>query len=350
MKHLFFIILFYISTNLFSQLGGTRSYRFLDLPVTARAASLGGNNMSIWGNDINLVYSNPALLNKYMHKQVALNFCNYVSDMNYGYFAYAHNLKNERGTLAGAIQFFNYGLFKGYDEFGNKTNDVAASDYCINLNYSKPFKDTCFNIGVSLKNIISQYDIYQSYATALDFGITYHKSNFTASILAKNIGFVWKSYSGNDEVTLPRNLQFGMSYKVKKAPFKLFMVADHLNNINLKYVSPIDTADKRTSLSTDTKKVDSTGFQKFGVRFGKFGDSVMRHIIIGTEIVLTKNFNLRIAYNYRRQNEMSLPDRRGAAGLSFGFGMNFKKFGFAYGYNRMGFGGNASVFNVTLKF
>ena len=73
----------------------------------------------------------------------------------------------------------------------------------------------------------------------------------------------------------------------------------------------------------------------------------MQHFTFGTEILLTKNFNLRIAYNYRRQQEFSLPDRRGANGLSFGFGIKVKRFGLSYSFSKMAFPGNSSVFGIS---
>ncbi len=316
--------------------------------MAARAAGCGGSNMSIWGDDVNLIYSNPALLNSTMHRQVALNYCNFVSDMNFGYVAYAHNLK-KYGNVAGGIQFFDYGKFVGYDEFGQKTENFKANDYCINLNYAKPFEDSSFNIGVALKTIISQYDVYKSYANAIDFGVTYHsKKNLTISLLAKNVGVVWKDYSNTQgqASTLPQTVQLGLSYKVAKAPFRLFMVYDQLTRWNLKYVSPIDTAGKSNPFNTDTK-TDSTKFQRFSRKFANRGDNFLRHITIGTEIVLTKNFNLRIAYNYRRQREMTLPDRRGANGLSFGFSFRVKRFGFSYSFSKMAFPGNSSIIGIS---
>ncbi len=317
--------------------------------MTARAAALGGSNMSIWGEDVNLIFSNPALLNASMSKQVALNYSNYVGDLNFGYVAYAHSLK-QHGTVAGGIQFFDYGKFVGYDEFGQKTNNFKANDYSINLNYAKPFQDTSFNVGVSLKTIISQYDIYRSYASALDFGITYHnKKNLVVSVLAKNVGVVWKQYSTTQTQTqtLPQDVQLGLSYKVSKAPFKVFMVYDQLLKWNLKYISPIDTTGKSNPFNTTDTKTDSTHFQKFSKRFGSKSDNLMRHITFGTEIILTKNFSLRIAYNYRRQREMTLPERRGANGLSFGFNFRVKRFGFSYSFSKMAFPGNSSIFGIS---
>ena len=317
--------------------------------MTARAAGAGGSNMSIWGDDINLIYSNPALLNATMSRQVALNYSNYVGDLNFGYVAYAHNLK-KYGNVGGGIEFYDYGKFVGYDEFGQKTKDFKANDYSINLNYAKPFEDSSFNIGVALKTIISQYDVYKSYANALDFGITYHsKKNLVVSLLAKNVGVVWKEYTKTQGQTqvLPRNMQLGASYKVSKAPFKVFMVFDNLLRWNLKYISPIDTTGKNNPFNASETPIDSTKYQKFSNRFGNRADNFMRHITVGTEIVLTKNFNLRIAYNYRRQREMTLPERRGANGLSFGFSLKVKRFGFSYSFAKMAFPGNSSIFGIS---
>jgi hypothetical protein len=351
-KRSVFIILFLGCTfALYPQIGGTRSYRFLDIPMTARAAALGGNSMSIWGDDINLVYSNPALLNASMSKQVALNYCNYVGDLNFGYLGYGHDLR-KYGTVGGGIQFFNYGKFTGYDEYGEKAADFKANDYCISMNYAKPFEDSSFQIGVALKTLISQYDVYRSYGNAVDFGITYHNSkNLTLSLLAKNVGFIWKGYSNTLEKNepLPNTMQIGASYKVDKAPFRIIMVYDQLLNWNMKYISPVDTAGKTSAFNASDAPQDSTKWQKFSNRFGNGADNFMRHLTVGTEIIVTKNFMLRIAYNYRRQREMILPERRGANGLSLGFGFKIKKLGLSYSFTKMAFPGNSSIFSFTYQ-
>ncbi|MBA3665549.1 MAG: type IX secretion system protein PorQ [Bacteroidetes bacterium] len=332
----------------FAQVGGTKSYRFLDIPMTARAAALGGNSMGLWGDDINLMFSSPSALNSSMSKQVAFNYCNYVGDLNFGYLAYAHHLQ-KWGTVGGGLQFFNYGKFTGYDEFGQATTNFKANDYCINLNYAKPFEDSSFQIGIALKTIISQYDIYKSYGNALDFGFTYHKNNLVISLQAKNVGYIWKGYSNmlSKNEPLPQTVQLGFSYKVPKAPFRLTMVYDQLLKWNLKYISPVDTTGKSNPFSSSESKKDSSKWQKFSHKFGNGADNFLRHITIGTEIVVTKNFNIRIAYNHRRQREMILPERRGANGLSLGFGFRVKKFAFAYSFTKMAFPGNSSVFSFT---
>ena len=60
----------------------------------------------------------------------------------------------------------------------------------------------------------------------------------------------------------------------------------------------------------------------------KFG----RHFIVATEIVLTKNFFIRIGFNYKMRKELSLTDKQGIAGFSGGFGFKVSKFHFSYSY------------------
>lgn len=317
--------------------------------MTARAAALGGNSMSVWGDDINLIYSNPSLLNSSMHKQATLNYCNYVGNLNFGYLAYAHHLQ-KYGTVAGSLQFFNYGKFNGYDEFGQATTNFNANDYSINLNYAKPFEDSSFQVGIALKTIISQYDIYKSFGNAIDFGITYHsKKDFIVSVQAKNIGFIWKGYSNllTKNEPLPQTVQLGLSYKIPKAPFRLIGIYDQVTKWNLKYISPVDTTGSSSPFSNSGTKADSSKFQKFGIKFRNGSDNFLRHITVGAEILITKNLHIRLAYNHRRQKEMILPERRGINGLSVGFGFRVKKFGFAYSFTKMAFPGNSSIFSLT---
>jgi hypothetical protein len=341
------LIFVLVTGKLFAQPGGLKAFRFLDIPATARAAALGGNSMSIWGDDINLMHSNPALLNPTMNKQAALNHANYVGDIKTYYLAYGHQMRNH-GTLGLGLQAFDYGKFKGYDEFGGETGTFRSSDYSINLSYAKPLSDSSFNVGISLKTLISQYETYNAFGNAIDLGVTWHnKKELVISLLAKNIGVVWKGFNpGGQEEELPNTVQLGLSQKVAKAPFRIFFVYDQLLKWNLRYVSPIDTLNTSNAFG-ETAAIDSTGWQRFSKRFGTQADNFMRHITLGTEILLTKNFNIRVAYNYRRQREMILPEARGVNGLSFGLGFRVKRFGFAYSFSKLAAAGNSSMFSIT---
>lgn len=345
---IYIFVIFVNST--FAQIGGTKVFRFLDLQMPARSAALGGATNAIWDDDVNLSYNNPALLNPSMTKQLAFNYVNYVADLNYGNFMYAHQIK-KHFTFGAGLQYFNYGKFDGRDEFDEQTGTFKAADYSLNLSIAKPLNaDSTLSLGATLKTIYSHYESYYSLGSAVDVGLTYHnKKNLTLTLLAKNYGKQWRTYSGTgDKEKLPSDFQIGISKKVAKAPFRLILLYDQLLKWDLTYVNPqaqndnIDPFTNKPIVKTK-KEIRNDNFRKGLDKFG-------RHIVIGTEIVLTKNFNIRIAYNFKTGKEMALPDKKSASGLSLGFGLKIYKFHLNYGFSKYALTGNAHTFGITTNF
>lgn len=62
--------------------------------------------------------------------------------------------------------------------------------------------------------------------------------------------------------------------------------------------NPIATVDPFTQQPLPTHK-----FKDWADKFG-------RHLIFSAEIIITKNFNLRLGYNYMRLKELNLPDKK----------------------------------------
>lgn len=347
MKKVFTYIFIVLSTSVFAQLGGTKIYSFLDLPVPARSNALGGASMAIWDKDVNLSYSNPALLNSGAAKQLAFNYVNYVSDLNYGNFLYAFQLK-KYGTFGAGLQYFNYGKFDGRDEYDVETGSFNAADYSLNLAFAKTLdQDSTFSLGVALKTIYSHYEIYNSFGSAVDVGLTYHnKKQFTVSLLAKNYGRQWKPYSDNGpKESLPTDVQLGFSKKIPKAPFRVIFQYDQLLKWDLTYVNPQDQSgdidpftNKPVVKTIKQKRNDKikTGLDKFG-----------RHLVIGTEVILGTNFMIRVAYNFRKGKEMALPDVKKANGLSLGFGFKVFKLHLDYAYSKYALTGNSHTIGIT---
>ena len=54
-------------------------YNFLRIPVSAHAAALGGENITIIEDDPSLMFSNPALLASVSDKSINLNFMTYMA-------------------------------------------------------------------------------------------------------------------------------------------------------------------------------------------------------------------------------------------------------------------------------
>src|SRR5262245_42862929 len=85
-KHVLIIILFCLrSLRLQGQIAGTRSFAFLNMPVSARQVALGSNLIGAKDNDISLAWNNPAALNPKMHNHFLASYDNYISDIKSGY-------------------------------------------------------------------------------------------------------------------------------------------------------------------------------------------------------------------------------------------------------------------------
>src|ERR1041385_9111867 len=93
----FFILA--ISFSVHAQIGGSAVFPSWDLPLSARAAAIGGNCMAINNNDINLATWNPSMLNSTMSTQCAFSFADYFADIKYGYAGFAYDV-DKIGTFA----------------------------------------------------------------------------------------------------------------------------------------------------------------------------------------------------------------------------------------------------------
>ncbi len=313
-----------VGFNGLAQIGGRYIYSFLDLPIPARTAALGGNTIAIKDDDISTTFQNPALLSERTSNSVAFSFIKYLGDIKYGYVSYGKSIKNI-GHFSAGMQQVGYGTFSERDEYGVELGTFKANDYCFNLAYAYD-KDTNITYGVALKTIYSKYQQYTSVGNAIDLGFTYHKTKnqFTVSGVLKNLGYQWKTYTGTKE-KMPFNAQIGASFKVPKAPFRLMAVYDHLNVWDLTYSDPANPP-----LTEDPFTHEPIKEHPWKKRMDKLG----RHFIFSNEIIITKNFNLRVGFNYKRRKELILPDKQGVAGFSFGLGFKISKFHFSYAYSQ----------------
>jgi len=144
---------------------------------------------------------------------------------------------------------------------------------------------------------------------------------FDASLIFRNIGYqIVSYYSGNHE-PLPFEIQGGLSKKFKHIPFRLSALFTHLEKWNVRYDNPVNPAggiDPETGEPNEISGID------------EFADNLMRHIIIGGEIIIAKVVSLQLSYNYQRRQEMKIPDKTSTVGFSWGLGLRVKQFQFSY--------------------
>ncbi len=306
-------------TLLTAQTGGNAIYKFMDIPVTARQSAFGGKMVPVKDNDFNSILSNPSLLNSSMSKSLGFSYVNYIADVNYFYAAYSQHYE-KIGSFAASIQALNYGKFKTADATG-----FTAADYCFNIQYARPLKDSTFSVGGTLKTIYSHLDQYTSFGNAIDAGITYLSKNklLTSSLLVKNVGRQWKEYTQGVKEPLSMDVQLGVSFKLSKAPLRFFMVLHDLHKWDLTYEDPNNPTATTDPLTGDPIKVKRTN---------EFLDKAARHAIFGLEIVPSKNVNIQFGYNYQRRKELKFDGRAGVSGFCLGFGIKISKFNISYSH------------------
>ena len=304
-----------------AQLGGGRTYGFLELTNSSRVAALGGNYLSINDDDITLAYSNPALITKEMSTKLALNYLNYFSGINAGFVSYGQYFK-KAGNFVATMQFINYGIFQETDDKGLELGSFKAGEYAFTLGWSKQLWDN-IAMGVNLKNIYSSLDKYTSYGIAADVAANYKNdpNHFSASLIFANIGRQITTYTNGDPEAIPFNIKFGVSKKFEHAPLRIIVLADNLQQWDLTYTDP--NIPKEIDPFTGKEKVSKQGWD--------FGGKLMRHIVVAGEFAPGKgNFALRLGYNYRRREEMKIASRKAMVGFSWGFGFKVYKFHFSY--------------------
>ncbi|MFL5762798.1 MAG: type IX secretion system protein PorQ [Bacteroidia bacterium] len=323
----------------FSQAGGNNTYEFLNLPISARVSSLGGNLISVKDNDLNVSLINPSLLSDSMSNNIALSYVNYFDDVNYGYFAYAKHINNV-GNVSAGIHYLDYGKFDLTDEVGSKLGNFGASEMSFNLAYARSILDTNLTVGVTLKTIYSHLASYTSFGSAIDLGATYVRPahGFTAAVVIKNLGRQWKPYVEGNKEKLPFEIQVGISKKPKHVPFRVSIIYEDLQKWDLTYIDPANPPLTEDPLTGEPIKQN---------KYKIWGDKFMRHVVVGGEFIITKNFFLRAGYNYQRRKELQIPDKRGATGFSFGFGFRVYKFHFSYGRAIYHIAGPSNNFSIS---
>ncbi len=324
-----------LSFHLSAQTGGNNTFEFLNLPAVARIAALGGNHISVLDNDINLSYQNPAVLNTEMKNSLSFNYTPYFADINFGYAVYGFEVK-KAGMLSAGMQFINYGDFDRTDETGNKTGTFSAAEYSFNLAWSKLLYEG-IQAGITLKTVYSKLESYNSTGLMADIGMHYQSpsNHFSAGLVLKNAGMQLSTYTDGNREPLPFEIQAGFSYLLPKAPFRLSMTLTHLEKWNLGYMNP-DEQGKVDPLTGDTAVLKISLYEK-----------ISRHFTPAAEVLITKNFHLRLAYNFMRRRDLAFDSAKSISGLSFGIGFRVSRFHFSYALASYNTAGSSNHFSIS---
>lgn len=302
---------------------GTNIYPFLNIPVSARQAALGGDAVSVRDFDVSFAGVNPGLMNLEQDQMISVNYSSYLADSKYGTISFVKDL--EEGHLIGFnARYMDYGKIPRTDESAEISGNFSALDASVGLMYAYQF-DEDFTIAGGANFVTSKIDNYTSMAVIGSAGVTYHNklSNETLALVFRNFGYQFKSFNGVRENVAFR-VDLGYTKILDEFPVALTITAHDLQKLNI------------------SQDLNNNGQE---IRWTR---KVADHISVGAELFPQQAFNIRFGYNVRRGNELAVLDQRSFAGLSAGFGIKISSFRFDYAHVRYHNSSNVNMFGVTL--
>lgn len=286
-------------------------YNFLRLPVSAHAAALGGENISIDDDDPTLVFHNPALASNVADRSLNLNYMTYMEGVKVASASFVKAFL-ERATWALEAQYVDYGTMKHTTVDNEVLGDVSAKDIAVGGTFTYTLSDKIAG-GVTAKFVSSSLAGYNSIGVAVDLGVNYLNPDLGLSVsaVARNLGGQLKAYEDDFE-KLPFDLQLGVSKRLGESPLRFSVTMTRLHD---------------------------------------WDDKFINHFIFGAEAFLSDNIWLGGGINPRRSDEMKISDGESesshGAGFSLGGGLQLDRFKLQVAYGKYHVSASSLIINVT---
>lgn len=311
MKKVVFAILFTLFSVMTQAQESRTDYNFLRLPVSAHAAALGGDNITIIEDDPTMIFHNPSLITSVSDKSINLNYMTYMEGVKTASASFVKTA-GEKATWGVMAQYMDYGTMKEMTPDNIQTGTFSAKDIMVGGTFAYTLSEYLAG-GVTAKFITSNIGGYSSVAVGVDLGLNYYspENDLSVSAVARNLGGQIKAFDDDFE-KIPLDLQIGVSKKLGNAPLRFSATMTGLNNWE-----------------------------------GRFAD----HFVVGADILISSNIYIGGGYNFRRVKEMKVPEEEGesshGAGLSFGAGLQLERFKLQVAYAKYHVSSTSLLFNVT---
>ncbi len=319
-----------ITLQLLGQIGGNNSFTFLNIPSNPVTSALGGMNISKTQKDPNTFIQNPALLDSSMNNLLAVNYSPFFSGIKYSCVTYVKQIKKQ--TFGLGVQHIGYGDFQQTDASGNVLGKFSANDIALTFSHARRQRNITF--GGNIKFVNSVIETYSASALLFDFGgvFKHPKQDFSYAIAVKNIGIRFKSFTIFDNPDLPLDVQMGISFKPKYMPVRFSVTVHHLYKYDITYLNK-NIVKKDLSGNIIQNEISTV-------------DNLGRHFVLGTELLLSKKFNILFGYNHLRNRELSQLNIGGFSGFSVGFLFKTKFIDLSYSYAGYNTAGNLNSFGL----
>ena len=306
----------------------TTAYGYLNVSPSAHAYALGGHNVALIDDDINLVEQNPALLGPEFDHQVGLNYMRYIGSTNFAGARYGQGI-DEHSAFQVGLQYFGYGSMSERDAAGIEMGTFSASDIAFSAGYTRDISGY-WRGGAVLKYLYSKYADYSAGAIAVDLGVNYYDPNHELSfgLVIKNLGGQVKKFHDRRD-KLPWDVELGYSQLFSSV--RLSVTATNLRHWHLPYYKIVNRNDPQSEI----------------VKQDKFGSNLLRHLVFGLEFVPKDNMWIGLGYNYKTRTDMATYKRSLLSGFSIGAGLKVKAVGFNLAFAQPHSGATTFMFNLT---
>ncbi len=187
---------------------GTEGASFLELPVGARPAALGGAYSAL-AEDAYAPTWNPAGLAFLTSAQFAAMHMLYLESSSYEYGSFGIPLGPGRG-IGAAVQYFRPGTITGLDANENPIGDISGYYANYTLSFGQAIGDT-LGIGVSGNLIKAQIDDVSAHALAGSGGLLYRPNEkWRFAAVVANVGQKLTFLSSQD--SLPLTYRLGTAF------------------------------------------------------------------------------------------------------------------------------------------
>ena len=311
-KLLFTYLLTFVATCIWAQSESQTEYNFLRLPVSAHAAALGGENITMADDDAQMMFSNPALLIGVTPQTVTLNYMNYMSGCHFLSASY-NMVVREKWNIGIGAQYINYGSMKQTDAYNTDLGTFSASDLALSGTLAYELARNIAG-GVSVRYVYGKIASYSSMAVAVDLGVNWYlpETEWSMSLVAKNLGGQIQAYDNVFE-TMPLDVQFGISKRLIGSPLRLHATVSDINHPDYKFLN---------------------------------------HLSVGADLIFSPQFYVAGGYSFRRANEMKLTDTDGnesanGAGLTLGAGLLLERFKINVAYGKYHAASSSIIANIA---
>lgn len=251
MKRIFYTLLALVSLNCLITAGdfrknGTAGFNFLEIPVTARTASLGDASITLADMNSSAVFSNPGALGfTELTHSVTAGYTPWFVDINNYSAAYSFN--SSAGVFALSAFVVDFGTMTRTrkvegQRLYEKTGTFSANSMALGITYAKALTDR-FSFGLTAKYVREKIDVFSASNVVMDAGMFYMTGISSIRIAAAVSNFGTNSKFKSASFKMPAAFKLGVSGDLINNDYtKVTLIAEALH--------PTD-ADEKVNFGTE---------------------------------------------------------------------------------------------------